>query len=201
MIKDNRPKNKAGLKILFSYKDFPLIVVGPSCKYWIYYLLIIGFPRIFLILIYFSFLMFMDSHFHYIYVVLNILLRIFSNHFLNYVSLISFLFVCFANPGIIDIKKYFVDDINEKYQGLDRFRCCIKCNIYLPEPIKYEHCQHCGRCIFDKSHHSSIFGKCIGKYNYYSYYIFILSIVFHSPRILTYIFSPMLDKFIRSYLN
>ena len=138
--------------------------------------------------------MFMDSHFHYIYVNLPILLRIFSNHFLNYVSLISFLFVCFANPGIIDIKKYFVDDINEKYQGLDRFRCCIKCNIYLPEPIKYEHCQHCGRCIFDKSHHSSIFGKCIGKYNYYSYYIFILSIVFHSPRILTYIFRPMLQQ-------
>ena len=145
--------------------------------------------------------MFMDSHFHYIYVNLLILLRIFSNHFLNYVSLISFLFICFANPGIIDIKKYFVDDINEKYQGLDRFRCCIKCNIYLPEPIKYEHCQHCGRCIFDKSHHSSIFGKCIGKYNYYSYYIFILSIVFHSPRILIYIFWPMFDKFIRSYLN
>ena len=35
MIKDNRPKNKAGLKILFSYKDFPLIVVGPFCKYCI----------------------------------------------------------------------------------------------------------------------------------------------------------------------
>ena len=39
MINDNRPKNKAGLKILFSYKDFPLIVVGPSCKYWITFIL------------------------------------------------------------------------------------------------------------------------------------------------------------------
>ena len=90
-------------------------------------------------------------------------------------SVLSFLFVCFANPGIIHDKKYSEKEIKEKYKVLRRFNCCQICHIYVPETIKIGHCEYCGRCIIEQNHHSFIFGKCIGKYTFFVYIIFITS--------------------------
>ena len=86
-----------------------------------------------------------------------------------------FFFVCFANPGIINDKKYSEKEIKEKYKVLRRFNCCQICHICVPETIKIGHCEYCGRCIIEQNHHSFIFGKCIGKYTFFVYFIFIFS--------------------------
>ena len=39
MSTENQERNKAGLKILLSYGNFPLIVVEPKCKYSIIFIL------------------------------------------------------------------------------------------------------------------------------------------------------------------
>ena len=47
------------------------------------------------------------------------------------ISVLSFFFVCFANPGIINDKKYSEKEIKEKYKVLRRFNCCQICHINL----------------------------------------------------------------------
>ena len=100
------------------------------------------------------------------------------------ISMLSFFFVCFANPGIINDKKYSEKEIKEKYKVLRRFNCCQICHICVPETIKIGHCEYCGRCIIEQNHHSFIFGKCIGKYTFFVYFIFIFSEIIIVCRIL-----------------
>ena len=99
----------------------------------------------------------------------------------------SFLFVCLANPGIIDDKEYSEVKMKEKYKILRRFKSCKKCNIIVPETINFEHCQNCRRCIINPSHHSMIFDKCIGKYNFFNYIICLNSQILIIARIMIYI--------------
>ena len=108
------------------------------------------------------------------------------NYAWNYISLISFFFVCLANPGIIDIKEYSETKIKEKYKILRRFTSCKKCNIIVPETIKFEHCEDCKRCIMNQTHHSIIFGKCIGKNTFFTYIICLISQILIIDRIMIY---------------
>ena len=123
----------------------------------------------------FSFVIISDFYFGYAYVVFNCFPIISHITIVDIISVLSFFFVCFANPGIINDKKYSEKELKEKYKVLRRFNCCQICHICVPETIKIGHCEYCGRCIIEQNHHSFIFGKCIGKYTFFVYFIFISS--------------------------
>ena len=119
-----------------------------------------------------------DIHYYYLYLEYDKFLKFLFTYYWYFISFISFFFVCLANPGIINDIEYSEKKIKEKYQNLNRFIFCEKCNIYIPKHIKYEHCEYCKKCIIEQTHHSMIFGKCIGKYTFLIFIIFILSQVF-----------------------
>ena len=132
MSTENQEGNKAGLKILLSYGNFPLIVVEPKCKYsiiFILYAFIIDVKRIFLFLVYSSILILIDIHYYYLYLEYDKFLKFLFTYYWYFISFISFFFVCLANPGIINDIEYSEKKIKEKYQNLNRFIFCEKCNI------------------------------------------------------------------------
>ena len=96
--------------------------------------------------------------------------------------ILSFFFNCFLNPGIIEKEIWNAKKIKESYQDLSRFQCCEKCEICVPKFMKSKHCDSCGLCVENCSHHSFIFGKCIGKNNFFIYYSFILLIIMFALR-------------------
>ncbi len=49
----------------------------------------------------------------------------------------------------------------------------------MPPELKIEHCEDCNVCILNYDHHCVWTGKCIGKYNYYAFYIFAYGGVIH----------------------
>ena len=109
----------------------------------------------------------------------------------------SFLIVCFGNPGIIIDKQYSEEEIKKKYKDLNRFIFCKKCHMCIPRILKPQHCDFCGICIESHNHHSFIFGKCVGKYTYVFYLIFILFSTLTTVKILLVFFS----RFILQYIN
>ena len=130
--------------------------------------------------------MFLDCHFQKFYFHLYKMNKVIFNNIWNYISIVSFLFVCLANPGIINSGKYSKNEINEKFKNKDRYRCCEKCFIYMPKHIKFNHCEYCKICILEKNHHDKIFGKCIGKYTHPFFIILLISEIFNTVRIALY---------------
>ena len=154
----------------------------------VYYLFIIDYQRIIFVLLYFFSTLLFDFIYRNVYLNFEIITFYLLNYAWNYISLISFLFICLANPGIIDDKEYSEVKMKEKYKILRRFKSCKKCNIIVPETINFEHCQNCRRCIINPSHHSMIFDKCIGKYNFFNFIICLMSQILIISRIIIYIF-------------
>ena len=123
-----------------------------------------------------------------------ILFLIASSHLMNstvqvltWTSGVMFILLTFysgiVNPGIeiqIGIKqqeilKYFSDR-----------KFCRVCEVIRDEGCL--HCVECDLCVNKRSAHSSILGKCIGKGNYYSYYLSILALGVTAGSILLSIF-------------
>ena len=48
--------------------------------------------------------------------------------------------------------------------------------------MKTQHCDSCGLCIENSSHHSFIFEKCIGKYNFFIFFSFVLLAIMYVTR-------------------
>ena len=130
--------------------------------------------------------MFLDCLYQKVYFHLYKMNKVIFNNIWNYISIVSFLFVCLANPGIINSGKYSKNEINEKFKNKDRYRCCEKCFIDMPKHIKFIHCEYCKICILEKNHHDKIFGKCIGKYTYPFFIILLISEIFNAVRIALY---------------
>ena len=116
-----------------------------------------------------------ETRYYYLYLKYDKFFKFLFTYYWYFISFISFFFVYLANPGIINVIEYSEMKIKEKYKNLNRFRFCKKCNIYVPQHIKYEHCEYCKKCIIAHHHHSTIFGKCIGKYTFLMYMIFLVS--------------------------
>ena len=95
---------------------------------------------------------------------------------------LSFFFNCFLNPGIVEKETWNSKKIKESYQDLSRFKCCEKCDICVPKFMKTQHCDSCGLCIENSSHHSFIFEKCIGKYNFFIFFSFVLFAIMYVTR-------------------
>ena len=84
-----------------------------------------------------------------------------------FLSLFNGIFTFIVNPGIIYSDKTKKE--NEKIY-------CSKCQFLYPKNNKrMEHCLICEICICNYDHHCGVIGKCIGKYNFISFIIFVLS--------------------------
>jgi len=100
--------------------------------------------------------------------------------------MISYLFTALINPGIPNRYKYYSKNFNNlSPKELKKYSICEKCNITVPKKYNIQHCYDCNICVMELDHHCPWTGKCIGKNNIYSFYIFIISLFL-------YIFSTML---------
>ena len=82
------------------------------------------------------------------------------------------------NPGIPN-REYHINNLEVKYSDIPASELikCNKCNIVTPRSLNVEHCEICGVCIMEHDHHCQWTGKCIGKYNLTSFYIFVNSLL------------------------
>jgi len=92
------------------------------------------------------------------------------------VFIISFLYTVLINPGI-PRKQYFIEYFKNKNLGnKGNWQKCSRCNILIPKNFKVTHCKKCQVCVREQDHHCQWAGKCIGKYNLISFYIFVNSL-------------------------
>ena len=99
---------------------------------------------------------------------------------LNYfVFIISYLYTVFVNPGIPK-KQYYTEYFRDKKMGdAKNWTKCSQCNILIPKTFKVIHCEICQICVIEQDHHCPWTGKCIGKYNLLSFYIFVHSLLIY----------------------
>ena len=60
----------------------------------------------------------------------------------------------------------------------DKYYFCGECQFYVERTIDSYHCNKCGICIEGQDHHCPWIGKCVGKNNAISFYIFLVSAIF-----------------------
>ena len=97
---------------------------------------------------------------------------------LNYfVFITSYLYTVLINPGIPKRSHYIGYLKNKKLGDKNDWKKCSKCNILIPKNFKVIHCNICEACIIEHDHHCPWTGKCIGKYNLFSFYIFVNSLM------------------------
>jgi hypothetical protein len=92
------------------------------------------------------------------------------------IFIFSYLYTVLINPGI-PRKQYFKEHFRNKNIGDKKsWQKCSKCNILIPKVFKAAHCSRCEICVREQDHHCPWTGKCIGKYNLISFYIFVNSL-------------------------
>ena len=118
-----------------------------------------------------AFLLVIFTIFRKNYVLLKILFI--SSYF---IFIFSYIYTVLINPGI-PRKQYFVEHFRNKNIGDKKsWQKCSKCNILIPKVFKVAHCSRCEICVREQDHHCPWTGKCIGKYNLISFYIFVNSL-------------------------
>ena len=60
----------------------------------------------------------------------------------------------------------------------ENYYYCEECQFYVENSIVSFHCYKCGICIEGQDHHCAWIGKCVGKNNAISFYVFIISALF-----------------------
>ena len=97
---------------------------------------------------------------------------------LNYLIFItSYIYTVLINPGIPS-KQYYIPYFKNKNLGERKnWKKCSKCNILIPKKFNVIHCEICQVCVREQDHHCPWTGKCIGKYNLVSFYIFVNSLL------------------------
>ncbi len=83
------------------------------------------------------------------------------------------------NPGIPQ-REFYIPYFMKKIKGDKKnFQKCSKCNILIPKSFKVTHCNICQICVREQDHHCPWTGKCIGKFNLISFYIFVNSLLLY----------------------
>ena len=102
-------------------------------------------------------------------------------------SLLYLLICIFTDPGVLpksNNNKYFEKDFksvffeNKKMYYFIRgrkfkVRYCQTCNIFRGPAVS--HCKKCDNCVENFDHHCPWLGNCIGKNNYFYFFIFLIS--------------------------
>ena len=115
----------------------------------------------------------------FIYPTIHIIYSIFG--IIIYVSqLICQFYTALINPGIPS-KSYFIShnsilkiDCNGNF---DLYQYCGICHIIMKNNNSVIHCSLCNICIEKHDHHCKWIGKCIGKNNLVSFWMFIITTV------------------------
>ncbi len=149
--------------------NYPHLTLGPQFYYPI---LLFLFNNI----IFFIFFKFTHVDINSIFKILNISALIIVNF--------SQLYTVLINQGIPK-KSWFLDTkiINiitneEKFYkefNTNRYQICRKCNLLIDKFLKIIHCDICNVCCEFYDHHCPWVGKCIGKNNYISFRVFLVS--------------------------
>ena len=143
------------LFIFLDRYENPLFIIGPHFGM---YLCFCGIVTILMSVLYFS-----------SWNKLSFLIRILG-HISFWTFFISYTHCSLINPG------YPKNDLGRKL-GYPRgeYYLCTLCNFYLKKSNYAHHCLDCDICIENYDHHCPWTGHCIGKNNYYSFYIFTIS--------------------------
>ena len=95
------------------------------------------------------------------------------------IFIISYIYTIIINPGIPE-KQYSIEYFkNKKIDDKNYWQKCSKCYILIPKKFKIVHCNKCQICVREQDHHCPWTGKCIGKYNLKSFYIFVNSLMIY----------------------
>ena len=86
-------------------------------------------------------------------------------------SLAMYLIMFLKNPGIIPQKRNSEAVVDLEQKNLYECKLCLS----LRSQNAY-HCEDCDVCIEEYDHHCIWVGKCVGKGNIYSFYMFVASI-------------------------
>ena len=129
-------------------------------------------------------LLFIILHFTVIFLTFIMLMPYFDDTFVSVfyltVSLILFILffvLSFSDPGSLVNNKYRnMLDIVERGELLEDY--CPQCLIKLNYRIK--HCLICQKCVDEFDHHCFWVGNCIGKNNYFFFFIFLIYIMFNT---------------------
>ena len=100
-----------------------------------------------------------------------------SNKLVNQISywiyMISLLYTSLINQGYPKN-----DEGRRNGYPKNEYYFCGQCHFYIKKTVFTFHCNKCGICIEGQDHHCAWVGKCIGKNNSISFYIFLVSTIF-----------------------
>lgn len=105
-----------------------------------------------------------------------------SETIIYFIYIVSHSLTMLVNQGVpsqkyLDMVNALVE--NDKLNGIkdnSHYRKCNKCNINVLIKDNVVHCDDCGLCIIEYDHHCPWTSKCIGKYNFYIFHTFCVSI-------------------------
>ena len=144
--------------VFMNSNDDPLIIIGPdwplvACLFSIF-------------------------NFFYIMIIIKFWGRFtLNNKLVNQISywifMISFSHTSFINQG-------FPKNSSSRRNGnpREKYYFCSECQFYIERTLDCFHCDKCGICIEGQDHHCPWIGKCVGKNNAISFYIFTISAIF-----------------------
>ena len=85
---------------------------------------------------------------------------------------ISYVYTAIINPGY---PKHNLE--SRTGEPKNKFRFCSICKMYVNKEKLTFHCDECHICIEGRDHHCAWCGKCIGKRNLISFYIWLFSLM------------------------
>ena len=146
------------LFLFLDKSENPLLIIGP---HWPMYLCFCGLISLIMLGIYLK-----------IWNEIGLLMRILG-YICYWTYFISYTHCSLYNPG------YPKNDMGRNFGSpRDEFHYCKICHFYLRKNKYASHCFDCDICIENYDHHCPWTGHCIGRNNYYSFYIFIGSSFF-----------------------
>ena len=184
------PRKIGSVKAFFYIKGFPIIIIGPDCKLLFY--LIIYVDKYSIFLFFFSVILYLILSKLFFDKNLEIIVKIEKISFLAHI--ITFIIAFLLNPGIPN-REYYKRKFEKEYKGdFSKLIYCDKCNITIPKTLNVGHCIYCNICIQNYDHHCPWIGKCIGKYNRFPFYFFLICILFYIISSIITFFSFLRNK-------
>ena len=90
-----------------------------------------------------------------------------------FILFISFIYMSFNNPGIIEDSNYKnIDWLELVFNDVPIKNMCPYCKVRRQKLSK--HCFFCNKCIKEQNYHCNIVNNCIGENNYGGYIFFLL---------------------------
>ena len=141
------------LFLFLDKNENPLLIIGP---HWPMYICFCGIISLIMLVIYLT----LWSNF-------GIVMKIMGN-ICYWTYFLSYTHCSLYNPG------YPKNDIGRK-SGYPRkeYYFCGLCRFYVRNSRFVHHCTECDICIENQDHHCPWTGHCIGRNNYYSFFVFI----------------------------